>query len=131
MDGDTLNYSYPGSYAYSNVFWTEKVNLPTGEPIRAICPLGQGVIFFGLETATFMNGVPAEGGTFAPIPVPDGCVGSQAWTTAEDGTLFYLGKSGVYAMTGVQAQRISDPLNDIFRNLSVGEMENATLLFDQ
>lgn len=40
VDGDTLNYSYPGSYAYSNVFWTEKLNLPTGEPIRAMCPLG-------------------------------------------------------------------------------------------
>ena len=131
VNGDTLHYSYAGSYAYSNVFWTEKLNLPTGESVRAICPLGSGLVFFGLETALFMNGTPSEGGTFSPIPVPDGCVGPQAWTQAEDGTLFYVGKSGVYAMNGVQAQRISDPLNDIFRDLSVGQISNSTLIYDQ
>lgn len=131
VDADTLHYSYPGSYAYSNVFWTEKLNLPTGESIRAMCPLGQGVIFFGLETALYMNGTPAEGGAFAPISVPDGCVSQQAWTSAEDGTLFYVGKGGVYAMQGVQAQRISDPVSDQFRNLGISELTKSTLVYDQ
>lgn len=131
VDGNVLNYSYPGNYGYSNVFWTEKVNLPTGEPITAICPLGQGVIFFGLETAQYMNGVPAEGGTFSPIPVPDGCVSQTAWTLAEDGTLLFVGKGGVYAMQGASAQRISDPVTDRFRQYSVGELQDATMIFDQ
>lgn len=131
VDGATLNYSYPGVYAYSNVFWSEKVNLPTGEPITAICPLGQGVIFFGLETALYMNGVPSEGGAFNPMPVPDGCVSQTAWTQAEDGTLFYVGKSGIYAMQGAAAQRISDPVNDRFRNYTAGELRSATMIFDQ
>lgn len=78
-----------------------------------------------------MNGAPAEGGTFAPIPVPDGCVGPRAWTTAEDGTLFYVGSGGVYAMQGVGAQRISDPMNHIFRDLSVAELESCTVVYDQ
>lgn len=131
VDGSVMNYSYPGNYAYSNVFWTEKVNLPTGESIRAICPLGQGLIFFGLETAIFMNGVPAEGGGFNPIPVPDGCVSQSAWTQAEDGTLFYVGKSGVYAMNGASAQRISDPLNDRFRDYTTADLSTATVIYDQ
>ena len=131
VDGNTMNYSYPGQFAYSNVFWTEKVNLPTGEPIRAICPLGQGVIFFGLETAIFMNGVPAEGGTFNPIPVPDGCVSQTAWTTAEDGTLIYVGKSGVYAMQGAASNRISDVVNNYFRKYTVGQLAQTTIIYDQ
>jgi len=131
VDGNTMNYSYPGQFAYSNVFWTEKINLPTGEPIRAICPLGQGVIFFGLETAIFMNGVPAEGGTFNPIPVPDGCVSQTAWTTAEDGTLIYVGKSGVYAMQGAASNRISDAVNSYFRKYTVGQLALSTVIYDQ
>lgn len=131
IDGNTLHYSYPGNYTYSNVFWTEQVNLPTGEPITAMCPLGQGIIFFGLETAIYMNNVPSEGGTFNPIPIPDGCVSQSAWTLAEDGTLLYIGKSGVYAMQGAQAQRISDPVNDKFRNYTVGELAQSTIIFDQ
>lgn len=131
VDGDTVHYSYPGTYAYSNVFWSEKINLPTGEPITAMCPLGQGIIFFGLESAVYMNGVPSEGGTFSPIPVPDGCVSQRAWTLAEDGTLLYVGKSGIYAMSGTSAQRISDPVNDEFRKLTVGQLKNSTIIFDQ
>jgi hypothetical protein len=131
VDGDVLNYSYPGNYGYSNDFWTEKVSLPTGEPIRAICPLGQGVVFFGLETAIYMNAVPSEGGSFSPIPVPDGCVSQTAWTQAEDGTLIYVGKSGVYAMQGASAQRISDPVNDRFRNYTPGQLRDTTMVFDQ
>lgn len=127
----TMNYSYPGNYGYGNVFWTEKVNLPTGEGIKSICPLGQGVIFFGLETAIYMNAFPSEGGTFNPIPIPDGCVAQTAWTQAEDGTLLYVGKSGVYAMQGATAQRISDPVNDYFRKYSVGELSDVTIVFDQ
>lgn len=131
VNDNVLNYSYPGNYAYSNVFWTEKVNLPTGEPITAMCPLGQGVIFFGLETAQYMNGVPAEGGSFSPIPIPDGCVSQQAWTQAEDGTLLYVGKGGVYAMQGASAQRISDPVTDRFKQYSVGELQDCSIIFDQ
>lgn len=131
VNQDTLNYSYPGQYGYSNVFWTEKVNLPTGEPITAMCPLGQGVIFFGLETASYMNAVPSEGGSFTAMPVPDGCVSQSAWTTAEDGTLLYVGKSGVYAMQGATAQRISDPVNNYFKDYTVSELKTATVIFDQ
>lgn len=129
--GNIINYSYPGNYAYGNVFWTEKVNLPTGEPIRAMCPLGQGIVFFGLETAIYMNSVPSEGGTFSPLAIPDGCVSQTAWTQAEDGTLLYVGKSGVYAMQGASAQRISDALNPIFESYTVGELSQATVVFDQ
>lgn len=131
VDQDTLHYSFPGNYGYSNVFWTEKLNLPTGEPITAMCPLGQGVIFFGLESAIYMNSTPSEGGGFNPIPVPDGCVGPSAWTQAEDGTLLYVGKAGVYAMQGANAQRISDPVNDYFEKYTVGQLKNSTLIFDQ
>ncbi len=131
IDGDTMYYSYPGNYAYRNVFWTEKVNLPTGESIRAVAPLGQGLIFFGLETALYMNSLPSEGGSFAPIAVPDGCVNQNAWVNAEDGTLFYVGKNGLYAVSGTQIQRISDPVNNYFQSLSLSEFDNVTLVYDQ
>ncbi len=131
VNEDTLHYSFPGQYGYSNVFWSEKISLPTGEPVRAMCPLGQGVIFFGLETALYMNSTPSEGGAFNPIPIPDGCVSQSAWTQAEDGTLLYVGKSGVYAMQGANSQRISEPVNDYFRKYTVGQLTNTTVIFDQ
>lgn len=53
---------------------------------------------FGLETALFMTGVPSEGGSFNQIGVPDGCINQNTWTLAEDGTLIYIGRNGVYAM---------------------------------
>lgn len=130
VNGDTLQYSYQGDYGYRNVFWTERVVLPTGEKIRAIAPLGQGLVFFGLETALFMNDVPSNGGGFTPLSVADGCINQNAWTLAEDNTLFYVGRTGVYAMNNAASHRISDAVGNYFRDLNPEQLENITVNYD-
>lgn len=131
VNGDVLTYSYPGQPAFRSAFYRERITLPTGEPIRAMCPLGQGIIFFGLESAVYMSGAPIDGGQIAPIAVPDGCVGQNAWTLAEDGTLFFVGKGGVYAMNGPSSQRISERITPLFSEYGVGQLALAQIIYDQ
>ena len=80
-----------------------------GDPVVALAPIADDLlIVFCTRSIYVYRGDPASGGFCRLLTDKTGIVGANAWTTDDQGRIWFLGTSGLYVMGGGQPKCITN-----------------------
>lgn len=98
-----------------------------GEPIVALIPFTDDILLIGCTHSLWMvEGDPADGGAIVSLSDNMGLLGPNAWCKAPDGTLYFLGTGGLFAVRPPAANweppklLTGDNYNQFFQTLDQG-----------
>jgi hypothetical protein len=95
-----------------------------GEPIVSLMPFSDDVLLIGGDHNLWaVRGDPADGGSIDLVSNAIGVLGADAWTTAPDGTVYFVGTGGLFRMAagGTTPELLTDQTyNQYFSSINRG-----------
>ena len=96
---DPWDFDYGQDDALSAVASATFTGGRIGEPIRAMCPVSDDRLVIGCTRSLWvLRGDPMSGGWLTRLSDQVGIVSQNAWTTDENGNLYFLADEGLYVL---------------------------------
>lgn len=116
--GDPHDFDYTGTGEDTAFAGNASTLGQIGDPITALIPGGDDTLILGTDHHLhIIRGDPAAGGSIDLLSDAIGILGQSAWTKSPDGTIYFVGTTGLFAMAasgGAPVQLTSKIYNQFF-----------------
>jgi hypothetical protein len=107
--GDPLNWDYTATTPDAAFAGNASTAGRIGDPITALMPASDDTLYIGGDHNLWVvRGDPADGGSIDLVSDSIGVYGATAWTKSPDGTLYFIGTTGLFRIVpGGQPELLS------------------------